>query len=171
MHDVARANRDEIGTALDELGGLAGTPIIEAHGDLHVGQVLLAADGRFAVTDFDGNPVLPASQRALPVPAVLDVAGIAQSFTHAAIVADRYTALDPAALAAAESAVRDGFTDAYRSRLDALGQGRLYDPRTLRGFRMQQVLREIVYAAEHLPRWMYVPDAALPRLIDEGRRP
>ena len=35
-------------------------------------------------------------------------------------------------------------------------------------FRMQQVLREIIYAARHLPRWMYVPDAALPALLDEG---
>ncbi|WP_163800974.1 glucosamine kinase [Mycolicibacterium sediminis] len=168
-HDVARANRGDIGAVLDDLGGLDGTPIIEAHGDLHVGQVLRGADGSFAVTDFDGNPVLPASQRALPVPAVLDVAGMAQSFTHAAIVADRYTALDPAALADAEAAARDGFVDAYRSRLGALGQDRLYDPRTLRAFRLQQVLREIVYAARHLPRWMYVPDAALPRLM--GRHP
>jgi len=32
---------------------------------------------------------------------------------------------------------------------------------------MQQVLREIVYATRHLPRWMYVPDAALPALLGE----
>ncbi len=40
----------------------------------------------------------------------------------------------------------------------------------LRAFRTQQVLREIIYAAKHLPRWMYVPDAALPALLDEGIR-
>ena len=44
---------------LDGLGALAGTPVIEGHGDLHVGQVLRSG-GRFVVTDFDGNPVLPA---------------------------------------------------------------------------------------------------------------
>ncbi len=34
-----------------------------------------AAGDRFVVTDFDGNPVLPAPQRMLPIPAALDVAG------------------------------------------------------------------------------------------------
>ena len=47
------------------------------------------------------------------------------------------------------------------------GLAELYDPGALRAFRLQQVLREIVYAARHLPRWMYVPDAALPALLDE----
>lgn len=36
---------------------------------------------------------------------------------------------------------------------------------------MQQVIREIIYAAQYLPRWMYVPDAALPALLDERPRP
>ena len=31
------------------------------------------------MTDFDGNPVLPAAERMLPIPAALDVAGMAQS--------------------------------------------------------------------------------------------
>ena len=47
------------------------------------------------------------------------------------------------------------------------GLADLYDADALRAFRLQQVLREIVYAARHLPRWMYVPDAALPALLDE----
>ena len=49
--------------------------------------------------------------------------------------------------------------------------GQLYDAGLLKAFRMQQVLREIVYAAQHLPRWTYVPDAALPALLDEGSSP
>ena len=58
----ARERRNEIEAILGRLGTLAGTPVIEGHGDLHVGQVL-RSDGRFVVTDFDGNPVL-AAQRA-----------------------------------------------------------------------------------------------------------
>jgi maltokinase len=46
----------------------------------------------------------------------------------------------------------------------------LYERAQLRAFRTQQALREIIYAASHLPRWMYVPDAALPALLDEGTR-
>lgn len=165
--ECARAHRGEIATVLDGLGALAGTPVIEGHGDLHVGQ-MLRSGGRFLVTDFDGNPVLSAPQRILPIPAALDVAGMAQSLAHAAIVARKYTPLDTVALADVDRMGRAAFLDSYARRLAALGHADLYDPGPLRAFRMQQVLREIIYAAGHLPRWMYVPDAALPDLLDEG---
>lgn len=171
VHDLARSRRVEIRSVLAELGDLAGTPVLEGHGDLHVGQVLRGGDGRFVVTDFDGNPVLPAGERALPVPAALDVAGMVQSLTHAGIVAARYTPLTPPTLTAVNAAARQAFLGSYAARLAAAGHDGLYDPRPLYAFRLQQVLREIVYAARHLPRWMYVPDAALPALLDEGQHP
>jgi len=159
--ELARARRDEIASAFDGLGEFVGTPVIEGHGDLHVGQILRSGD-RLVVTDFDGNPVLPASQRALPIPAALDVAGMTQSLTHAAIVAAKYTELEPAALAEVDATARETFLGAYKS---ALHSPELYNPDLLKAFRLQQVLREIIYAARHLPRWMYVPDAALPALL------
>ncbi|MBJ7340683.1 MAG: aminoglycoside phosphotransferase [Mycolicibacterium sp.] len=163
----ARGCRPQIEAILDGLGGLAGTPIIEGHGDLHVGQILLAHD-RFVVTDFDGNPVLAAAQRMLPIPAALDVAGMIQSLVHAGIVAAKYTPLDPTALADVDAAGRTAFLAAYTDRLSRLGHADLYDGRHLAAFRVQQVLREIIYAAQHLRRWMYVPDTALPALLAEG---
>jgi maltokinase len=90
-----------------------------------------------------------------------------QSFAHAAVVARKYTELDPAAVADVDAAGRKAFLDAYEWRLASLGPAELYDGRPLRAFRMQQVLREIIYAARQR-RWMYVPDAALPALLDEG---
>jgi maltokinase len=162
LHDVARERRSEIARVLDGLGSLADTPVIEGHGDLHVGQVLLS-DGKFFVTDLDGNPILPAAQRILPIPAAQDVAGMVQSLAHAAIVARKHTDLNLAAVAEVDGASHQSFLRAYEVGVP----GRLYDPGPLRAFRMQQVLREIVYAAKHLPRWMYVPDAALPALLDE----
>ncbi|MGY4647148.1 hypothetical protein ACVWWN_000944 [Mycobacterium sp. URHB0021] len=33
------------------------------------------------------------------------------------------------------------------------------------------MVREIIYAARHLPEWTYVPDAALPALLDAAKRP
>jgi maltokinase len=163
---TARARRDEIESILAGLGTLAGTPVLEGHGDLHVGQVL-SAGGRFVVTDFDGNPVLPAAQRVLPIPAAVDVAGMAQSLAHAAIVARKYTELDTAAVTEIDRLGRAAFLGGYTRRLAQLGHAGLYDPAPLRAFRTQQVLREIIYAARHLPRWMYVPDAALSALLDE----
>jgi maltokinase len=106
----------------------------------------------------------------LHIPAVLDVAGMAQSLAHAAIVASKYATLDAAALAEADDAVRAAFLGAYADRIAQLGHAGLYDPAPLRAFQMQQVLREIIYAARYLPRWMYVPDAALPALLDERAR-
>jgi maltokinase len=166
----ARARRTEIEAVIEGLGALAGSPIIEGHGDLHVGQILHSGS-RFVVTDFDGNPVLPAAQRMLPAPAALDVAGMSQSLAHAAIVARKYTELDAAALADADGAGRMAFLSEYARRLAELGHAELYDPAAMYAFRVQQVLREIVYATRHLPRWMYVPDAALPALLDEGTPP
>ena len=166
---VARARRGEVETILGGLGTLAGTSVIEGHGDLHVGQVL-RSDGRFMVTDFDGNPVLPARERMLPIPAAQDVAGMAQSFAHSAIVARKYTHLDTAALAEVDRLVREAFLTAYVQRIAQLGHADLYSSAPLHAFRTLQDLREIIYAARHLPRWMYVPDAALPALLDEGIR-
>lgn len=163
----ARDRYDEIAKVLEGLGTLAGSPVIEGHGDLHVGQVLRSGD-RFFVTDFDGNPVLPAEQRVLSIPAVQDVAGMVQSLAHAAIVAGRYTRLEPGTIADVDRAGRAALLDAYARRIGELGHPDLYDRRPLRAFRLQQALREITYAAKHLPRWMYVPDAALPRLLEEG---
>ena len=163
MHDAARERRSEIAHVLDGLGSLADSPVIDGHGDLHVGQVLLS-DGKFFVTDFDGNPILPAAQRTLPIPAAQDVAGMVQSLAHAAIVARKHTNLASAAVAEVDTASQEAFIGAYEVHVP----GGLYDPEPVRAFRMQQVLREIIYAARHLPRWMYVPDAALPALLDEG---
>jgi maltokinase len=163
---MLRERRSDIEGILGGLGTLAGIPVIEGHGDLHVGQVLYG-DGRFVVTDFDGNPVLPASTRVRPIPLALDVAGMTQSLAHVAIVACKHTDLDAHAVAQVDSATRQTFLDAYARRLSELGHRSLYEPAPLRALRIQQVLREVIYAATYLPRWMYVPDAALPALLDE----
>jgi maltokinase len=163
----ARAHRGQLADILGELGELAGTPIIEGHGDLHVGQILRSR-GNFVVTDFDGNPVLRAPQRMLPIPATLDVAGMVQSLAHAAIVARRYTPLGTGALRDADRAARGSFLDGYLHRVIELGHADLYQSGALKALRAQQVLREMIYAARHLPRWMYVPDGALPELLNEG---
>ena len=165
-HATLRARLPEIEDVLAGLGTLAGTPVIEGHGDLHVGQVLRCG-GRFVVTDFDGNPVLAAEERVLPIPAALDVAGMVQSLAHVAIVARKHAELDDSALAEVDTLARKAFLGAYTHRLDQRGLAEIYDADALRALRLQQVLREIVYAARHLPRWMYVPDAALPALLDE----
>ena len=160
---------DDIERILDGLSGLVDVPVLDAHGDLHVGQVL-RTDDRLFITDFDGNPVLPPAERVLPVPAAVDLAGILQSLSHVAIVAVKRSDLDAEALVEVDRVARTALYEAYIDRLTDCGNADLHIERALDAFRLQQVLREIVYAGRHLPRWMYVPDAALPALLHETSR-
>lgn len=160
---------DVVAAVLEGLAGLTDVPILDAHGDLHVGQVLRTGD-RLVITDFDGNPVLAPAERVLPVPAAVDLAGILQSLSHVAAVAGRRRALDPQTLRAVDEAARAALLEQYVRRLGQAGRGELHTVAALPALRLQQVLREIIYAARHLPRWMYVPDAALPALITEMSR-
>lgn len=160
---------DDIERILDGLAGLVDVPILDAHGDLHVGQVLRTAD-LLVITDFDGNPVLPPAERVLPVPAAVDLAGILQSLAHVAIVAVKRSELGPDALAEVDRVSRTALYEAYIDRLTQGGHADLHLDTAVGAFRLQQVLREIVYAGRHLPRWMYVPDAALPALLNETSR-
>jgi maltokinase len=162
---------DSVRDGLEPLARAAGTPLIDVHGDLHVGQVLRwrpAATGaglpRYAVTDFDGNPVLPPVQRLEPQPAAADVAGLVQSLDHVArVVLRRVDGADPDRVADWSRRARDTLLVAYREELG--DDGPLLDETLLRPFRIRQVVREHVYAARHLPRWSYVPDGALPALL------
>lgn len=160
---------DRIGTVLDRLATLADIPIVAAHGDLHVGQVL-RSDDVLVITDFDGNPVLTPAERVLPAPAAVDLAGILQSLTHVAIVTATHTGLGTERLAPVDAAARAALRDGYLQRLTQTGHADLHIDGAVPAFRLQQVLREIVYAGRHLPRWMYVPDAALPALLEEMSR-
>ncbi|MCV7228099.1 aminoglycoside phosphotransferase [Mycolicibacterium komossense] len=160
---------EQITAVLERLSTLVDIPILDAHGDLHVGQVL-RTDDQLVVADFDGNPVLPPAERVLPVPAAVDLAGILQSLTHVAIVAAERSELSPERLAPVDADARGSLLDAYLHRLSQTGHADLHIEHALTAFRLQQVLREIVYAGRHLPRWMYVPDAALPALLEEMSR-
>lgn len=169
LADRLTRHADVIATTLQRLATLAGVPILDVHGDLHVGQILRSTN-TLLVNDFDGNPVLPAAERVLPAPAAVDLAGIIQSLAHVAIVAARRGELSPDRLQPVDLAARTALYDAYLSRLTENGQAAVHVEAALTALRLQQVLREIIYAARHLPRWMYVPDSALPALLDEMSR-
>ena len=140
-----------------------GTPRIEVHGDLHVGQVLrYGSPPDYAVTDFDGNPVLSASDRVNPQPAALDVAGMLASLDHVGRVVIRRTeGADIDVVRRWIDASQTVFLEAYREKLAIAGRTDLLDERLLRPLRVQQEVREFLYAVRHLPHWRYVPDAAL----------
>ena len=160
---------ERIEAALRMLDFAAGAVTIDVHGDLHVGQWLRhGAPPRYAVTDFDGNPVVPVWERDRRQPAARDVASMIASLDHVGrIVLRRTDGVDVTAVRGWMRAAEDAFLAAYRSRLAEAGESELLDERLLRPMRLQQECRELIYAERHLPLWRYVPDGALADLLPD----
>lgn len=150
-------------SAIAALDAIERTPVLRIHGDLHVGQVLQSPDGRLVVSDFDGDPLTPPDVRsALDAPA-RDVAAMARAIDHVGrVVAHRHPEHDASIVAWTERS-RAAFLSAYRAGLG--DRGDLFDERLLRPLEVEQEAHEYVYAARYLPRWLSVPDAAMPALL------
>lgn len=128
------------------------------HGDLHAGQFLRAGD-RLVVTDFDGNPLARGESRLLPHSPLVDVASMLQSIDHVGRIAIKRR--HPERTADVEQ-----FVDAaIAAALAAYREVHPVADDVLRALRVAQELHEYCYAASHLPRWLFVPDAALPALL------
>lgn len=165
-----RARAARIRSALEGLAAIHGTPVIDVHGDYHVGQVLRhgSPPWSYAVTDFDGSPVLPPSERIRRRPAAVDVAGMMASLDHVGrVVLFRTEGVDVDAVQWWIDAAQAAFLDAYRGGLDDVGCPDLLDDRLLLPLRLRQEVREHLYAVRHLPHWVYVPDMALTDLLPD----
>lgn len=162
---VLVASADRICEVLDRVSWRGEALAIPIHGDLHVGQ-LLRSGNRIVVTDFDGNPLLDPADRHRPRPAAVDVASLVQSVDHAGRVAQarRQTVADELIGRAVDETLAG-----YRQPLAVAGRAELLDERLLEPLRVAQELHELVYAAEHLPRWAYAPTATLRAMFDVAR--
>ena len=164
-----RARAGRIASSFDAFAACVGTPLIAVHGDLHVGQVLrFSAPHDYVVTDFDGNPVLPPEERSTPQPAALDVVGMLASLDHVGrIVIKRTDGADEVVVRGWIEAAQEAFLHDYRDTLALSGHGDLLDERLLAPLRLQQEVRELLYAERHLPLWRYAPDGALVDLLPD----
>ncbi len=154
--------------AIARLAEVEATPTMRIHGDLHVGQVLAWAGG-YAIADFDGDPLAPAPERNARGPIARDVASFVRSLDHLGRIAQRRDPArdDPSRDDRVEAWIeqaRHRFLSAYRAGLGPSHAG-LFDERLLVPLEVAQACHEYVYAARYLPRWLYVPDLALPRLL------
>lgn len=160
--------RRPISSTLDVLGELVGTPLIDIHGDFHVGQILRYGPNQtLAVTDFDGSPVLSGANRVAKQPAAVDVVSMLASLDHVGrVVIKRVEGADPTRVREWINSAQQAFLGEYRevmgSQYETLVDERLFGP-----LRLQQELREYLYAAAHLPHWRYVPDMALRDLLPD----
>lgn len=168
-----RARAGRIATTFGAFSDCVGTPLIAVHGDLHVGQVLRHSEpAEYVVTDFDGNPVLPPQERGAAQPAALDVVGMLASLDHVGrIIITRTEDVDESVVRAWIAASQEAFLHSYREALSRNGLADLLDDRLLTPLRMQQEVREFLYAVRHLPLWRYVPDGALADLLPDLAAP
>jgi maltose alpha-D-glucosyltransferase/alpha-amylase len=141
---------------------------MRAHGDYHLGQVLLA-NNDFVIIDFEGEPTRPLAERRRKHLALRDVAGMLRSFDYARHAALR-AAADGDRLAAPAAqwlrATRAAFVDAYRD--EALRSGLFADRAgfdalapALELAELEKLLYELRYELNHRPDWAGVPLQAL----------
>jgi len=127
------------------------------HGDLHLGQVIHGPGRGWVLLDFEGEPLRPLAQRRLPDLALRDVAGMLRSFDYAAASAGS----SPAAAAWARQA-RQAFLDGYA---DVAPDPRSH-PGILAALELDKALYEALYGARNRPSWLWIPLAAVGRLLD-----
>lgn len=126
------------------------------HGDLHLGQILAIPDGSWAIIDFEGEPMRPLAERALPDLPMRDIAGMLRSFDYAAGSHAPSTEMTEWA-----HECRVAFIDGYIA-----GSGR--DVRKNRvlldAFELDKALYEVVYEARNRPAWLEIPVSAVRRI-------
>lgn len=165
-----------IADAISVIDALPTAPeVIRAHGDYHLGQVLIAQDG-FRIVDFEGEPLSPPGARRAHRPALRDVASMLRSLDHVARSASRRAEVANGGPLAHVGLDLDGwiargrerFLEAYRSGLLERRVWADIDPDLLHAFEVDKELYEFVYAATYLPAWMYAPVEGMRALFAGG---
>ena len=165
--DLLRELAPRIAESISVIDALPTAPqVVRAHGDYHLGQVLIAPDG-FRIVDFEGEPLSSPEARRAHRPALRDVASMLRSLDHVARSARRRAEaanggplsrpgldLDAWILRA-----RERFLEAYRADVDA---------DLLHAFEVDKELYEFTYAATYLPAWLYAPTEGMRSLFEDA---
>ncbi len=164
---AARASRFE---------AVASPPIVmRIHADLHLGQVLVAADG-YRVVDFEGEPLRPVEERRRLDSPLRDVASMLRSLDHVARSAQRRAerrhggpierpGID---IDAWIEEARRRFLSAYAAGLRRAGAPGWLDPDLLDAFEVAKECYEFSYAATVLPSWLWAPRDGMRWLLAHG---
>jgi trehalose synthase-fused probable maltokinase len=141
------------------------------HGDLHLGQVLVAGDD-FVLIDFEGEPARPLAERTAKRSPLADVAGMLRSLHYAAMSAARARRGD----GGAEREMAHWYREAAAAFLDAYFEGArgtsLFEAghsqtRALLDFYLlEKCVYEIHYEMNNRPDWIGIPLAGLAQLIE-----
>jgi len=126
------------------------------HGDYHLGQVLRTEDGWVAL-DFEGEPLVPLSERTAPYPALRDVAGMLRSFDYAA----RHQLIGHPDAQQLRGPAATWVTDCQQAFQAGYARGGGPDPDAysvlLRSLLLEKAVYEVLYEASHRPSWLSIP--------------
>jgi maltokinase len=148
---------------LTHLGG-AGR-VIRTHGDLHLGQTLLAPRG-WVVLDFEGEPARSLPERRRKRSPLRDVAGMMRSFAYVASAGKVLRGVT--APAEWEERARERFLEGYMGAVDPalLPAGRHGVEQLLAVFELEKAVYELRYELNNRPEWVPIPVAGIARLLE-----
>jgi maltokinase len=140
--------------------------LIRHHGDLHLGQTMLAADG-WVILDFEGEPARPLLERRRKRSPLRDVAGMLRSFAYAASASELQR--NRAAPDGWEDRAREAFLSGYFETVDPglMPPGEAPTRTLLSIFELEKAVYELRYELNNRPDWVGIPVAGIARLLEE----
>jgi maltose alpha-D-glucosyltransferase/alpha-amylase len=148
---------------------------IRHHGDLHLGQVLIA-DQDAVIIDFEGEPSRPVAERRRKAPAARDVAGIIRSFDYSAMSFEtQQHELDESASTTSRhlrtwcTRSTDEFLSAYQQKVgfSVLWPDRPEEVKAMIDFfLLEKALYEVEYELSYRPKWISVPLRGVLRILE-----
>ncbi len=157
---------EALGGLLKRIDGSPAGPLQRIHGDLHLGQILKVAgqDGkpaRWAILDFEGEPLRPVAERTAPDVPLRDVVGMLRSFDYAAGAAER----EGDGVRVPQSWVNE-CAEAFISGYTAVTPGTIDRTSPLfMALWLDKALYEVVYELRNRPGWLAIPVNASRRLL------
>ena len=152
-----RPYADKLESYYADLADLHGPlPVQRVHGDYHLGQVLRTPTG-WVILDFEGEPLVPLSQRRLRGVPLRDVAGMLRSFDYAA----RHQLLDRPDSAGLRDIADEWVERSQAAFCKGYAEAGGIDPQgnavLLRALMLEKAVYEVVYEARHRPGWLPIP--------------
>ena len=136
------------------------------HGDLHLGQIIVAQDD-FVIVDFEGEPARTLERRRQKSCVLRDVAGMLRSFSYAANAALGKRAPGGPALEAAARALGH-FVEGYArsgSGVATIPAGESLFNELLELFLIEKAAYELRYEIAHRPDWVEIPLRGLLQMV------
>ncbi|MBB3660123.1 maltose alpha-D-glucosyltransferase/alpha-amylase [Rhizobium sp. BK650] len=155
--------------------GAKGTLLSRAHGDFHLGQVLVT-EGDAVIIDFEGEPARNLAERRAKTSPLRDVAGLLRSLDYLSATAklendaisDHHDARRREVISRFGAKAEQVFLQAYVQALSAsadLPSSEADVRRILDVFLLEKAAYEIAYEARNRPKWLPIPLNGLTNIL------